>query len=73
MVLSDVFCVFEELRHPGLIRWVLPRPQISYPSGDPMKAFAMCGEGRENGKSVRLTIVGVNGVKAKPRVLEKRS
>lgn len=29
--------------------------------------------GGENGTSVRLTIVGENGVKAKPGVLEKRS
>jgi hypothetical protein len=43
------------------------------PSGDPMKAFAIVWRGRENGTSVRLTIVGVNGVKAKPGVLEKRS
>ncbi len=38
-----------------------------------MSVFDIREESRENGKSVRLTIVGVNGVKAKPRVLEKRS
>ena len=36
-----------------------------------MNGFCVCGQGRKNGKSVRLTIVGVNWVKAEPRVLEK--